>query len=411
MRTNRPAEERAASQFFLPLLVVGLTGAAFLPACYSHGGGGARLPDVDSGSPVPVETGAGQAGESCTAPADCESGLACVNNICTQFGGRAGESCRARSDCAEGLSCFNQVCVPEAEWLQADAGAQAWAGTSGESCQTRADCRAGLVCVNGVCLPVDYGIEPTGKRCVVIECLETKDCCDPDDFDLDSPPCSDYSKDCNKNPKPNMYCDMLDLFCKCVGYECVDQKCVFDPPCQDASTCSVLPSDDDRLYCSQDGVCVQCEEDGDCEDGRACRDNRCVEICENDLDCDLLHECQDGSCVEVGCTVDRECIAERGDIHFACRDGECVKTCETDPDCGLPHAFEFLVCRDGYCVEVGCETDEECRARAERDELPATPTSSLPYSPYTPYYPYGYPMPSPSATPDTFTDIQCLPVQ
>jgi hypothetical protein len=40
-----------------------------------------------------------------------------------------------------------------------------------------------------------------------------------------------------------------------------------------------------------------------------------------------------------------------------------LQACETDLECSSPDNFQFRMCIDGYCADVGCVTDEECRLR------------------------------------------------
>jgi hypothetical protein len=64
-------------------------------------------------SPPPSEADRGGRGESCRARADCQSGLACLQNICRYPD--EGKTCGARSDCTAPLACFDRVCTVEGE--------------------------------------------------------------------------------------------------------------------------------------------------------------------------------------------------------------------------------------------------------------------------------------------------------
>ncbi len=340
--------------------------------CQTTGGG---FPSgTDAGTSAPIVT-RGQPGESCTARTDCESGLACIDNVCTSTPGasteeltrgQAGESCAAHADCDIDLVCVNQVCSPPDVLLVGteDAGAQVGTGKRGESCMTRADCEQGLICIENSCQPGAFNIQQTDKECVIIECLTEEDCCDPDDPYFESSTCLLYHDECALNGTP-IYCDREMLFCTCQGHSCVDEKCVYEPPCTDASTCSLLPYGDGRVFCSADEVCVECTEDEDCGTDYSCEDNECVSIdsCETNLDCPVFHRCADSGCEEVGCTTDRECVAFTGNVLSICEDDECLQACETDLECSSPDNFQFRMCIGGFCEEVGCVTDEECRLR------------------------------------------------
>jgi len=361
------------------------------PSSTSGDSGVRSIAPNDSGSqpnqPTTIVT-RGQEGESCRARQDCDSNLACINNVCTSAaatntetttGGQAGESCVSRSDCEIGLVCVNQVCSTADALLPAeeeDASVQTAIGKRGESCQTRIDCEPGLVCVNGSCQLSDYNIEPNNKECVLIQCRDDDDCCPAENYN-----CEQYDSLCQSNPQPNMYCDQYSLYCTCEGRECVDERCIHDPPCEDSGICNlfsstrILCSDDNRcVEClidddcfgdeqCNDGECVECSDDDDCDDDETCEDNLCVAGCKSDLDCVYFFECQSGTCVEVGCQSDRECIAYTGNAFSICEDAECHEPCDTDLECSSAVNFEFRTCSDGYCVDVGCETDAECRLR------------------------------------------------
>jgi hypothetical protein len=52
--------------------------------------------------------GAGGIGSKCSARSDCQTGLACVGNRCSD--GREGAACETNSDCGERLSCLADAC-------------------------------------------------------------------------------------------------------------------------------------------------------------------------------------------------------------------------------------------------------------------------------------------------------------
>lgn len=319
----------------------------------------------------------GQVGESCRARSDCESNLTCIHNVCTSSVGiegngiamgEPGESCMSYSDCRSDLVCVDQVCSnPEALLIPEDASvATVGISNRGESCDTRADCKQGLICVDSTCQLAEFDLNPSDKECVLIECREKTDCCDANDIDITVSPCSSYDTSCQSLAQPNIYCDQFTLHCTCEGYDCVDEKCVREPPCEDSSICNLYSTT--KIFCSDNNKCVECTEDSDCNEDESCEDNQCIGDCKTDLDCDFFHECQSGVCVEVGCKSDRECIALTGNVFAICEDKECRQPCETDLECSSPDNFQFSICIDGYCENVGCETAEECRLRMNKLE-------------------------------------------
>jgi hypothetical protein len=199
-------------------------------------------------------------------------------------------------------------------------------------------------------------LRPTNKECVRVECREAGDCC-PD------PPavCDDYEAFCadDLNPNQQFYCDQFEFSCVCDAdeYACVDDQCEFVQTC-DADDPLSCPS---TLVCDGDR-CVQCVEDDDCPGDQACSGNACTASCEFDEECPLFHRCVDGGCDDVGCETDRECVASMRSPLAFCEMGECRSPCSSDLECN-PGNFQFRGCVNGYCEDLGCETDEECRIR------------------------------------------------
>jgi hypothetical protein len=56
-----------------------------------------------------------------------------------------------------------------------------------------------------------------------------------------------------------------------------------------------------------------------------------------------------------------ECIAVTQNVQATCGDSKCSVPCQTDLECGNPMSYNFLACVSGTCVNVGCESDEQCR--------------------------------------------------
>ena len=361
----------------VPTLFSLIAALLWIQACNDEG---------SSSSEQPLRTG--EEGESCTATSDCNLPLLCIDRVCQPVGsvqpmgstrpegadagssapfvtrGVQGESCSARADCAVDLVCVNQVCSDREELLagRERTEVQVGTGTRGESCQTRIDCEQGLICIENRCQPTEYEIQQTDKECAVIECESPEDCCDPENPFFESTTCVGYHNQCVNIGTP-FACDQEMLFCTCRGHSCVDEKCVYEPPCNDASTCSLLPYGDGRIFCSADSRCVECIDDDDCDTDDSCVDEQCVGSCENDLECPYFHRCQNGACEEVGCTTDRECVAYNGTVLSICEGGECLQSCDNDLECSSPDNFQFRKCIGGYCKDIGCVTDEECRLR------------------------------------------------
>jgi hypothetical protein len=298
----------------------------------------------------------GAAGESCTARGDCEDGLACVAQVCTQAtqsGAASAETpageCRARRDCPETSVCLDNRCEPSAPGAPGDGRYS----TRGESCQAKNDCAAGLSCVMGNCRVVEVGLGRTTKNCYRVECAEKSECCTS--F---VPPanCEEYKKNCDDEP---VFCNTYRSLCEC-NLDCVGEICVTaEQGCSNNGECTSMQNP----FCIE-GKCVQCEDDTNCQgEGAKCSNGACVAGCTVDENCPILHACQSGACVEVGCQSDRECVFLTRDALAVCRDTKCQVPCDVDADCaGGSSTNSFQVCDQGQCVFVGCESDAECRA-------------------------------------------------
>jgi hypothetical protein len=269
---------------------------------------------------------------------------------------QAGESCGARIDCVLGLVCINNVCQQD---TSSDAGDQTGAGKRGESCRTRGDCVAGLACVSGVCSKADYGIAPTTKVCVQIDCMEPKDCC-PRTPLLDAVTCANYLANCEAGFN-TFYCTQYNNNCKCNPdlYACsADNKCLSKTACTDAAF-----SCPNGFFCNGGTECVKCLKNDDCGPDQTCTpQHTCQANCLKNSDCPYLFSCSAGQCVDTGCVDDRECIAKTRSPLSICTAKQCKTPCQTDAECNLG-GYQYSACVTGFCQDVGCKTDEECRIR------------------------------------------------
>jgi hypothetical protein len=308
--------------------------------------GGDEITKVVTVGP-PANTG--EAGESCSAPTDCAEGLSCLRGVCVASEadlhlGQAGESCSSNADCAAELSCVANVCT--------DPAAGGPQGKRGESCDTRADCEEGLTCINGTCTIEEFGLEPTGKVCMSSACGAVEDC-------VQNVNCSFYEAQCLAAPA-SIYCDAFEANCNEDNWECNAGACEFVGTCATDNNCPT------SLRCDPDSMtCVECHAADTllCGANEECVDNVCQTSCLDNADCPLFFECNtdDNTCVEVGCQTARECVAFTNNALAECSDEECVVPCQTDSECDNPFNYNFKACVDGFCVSVGCDTDEECR--------------------------------------------------
>jgi hypothetical protein len=267
-----------------------------------------------------------------------------------------------RSDCAFGLACIENVCIsgnPEASVLPRTTGQR------GESCTARADCAVGLACVKGICSPGDFGVEPTGKECVKIQCRVPTDCCG---FEGQ---CPQRRRECLAGLDAS--CGIFNELCACDStetWECKDYQCVARPtpaiPCTEeaGAACGGSPT---LGYCNG-AYCVECTQASHCIgrvicSGRLCNcvEEKCTVACATDLDCPMQQRCMGKRCVMSECGTDRECIASTGSIFSICAAGKCRVSCSNDATCNDSTAKSLQVCIGGYCQDAGCASKEECR--------------------------------------------------
>jgi hypothetical protein len=242
----------------------------------------------------------------------------------------------------------------------------------GESCRASGDCAAGLVCVGSVCSVGSLQIMPTGKQCVLVACHEPKDCCP-------IPPtnCASLQQACEAGFTVD--CQQYQALCMCDGskFTCDSGKCSQVCTPSDGVTidsCKVMG----QGFSCVNGKCVECMQDTDCpmvgSVTRVCKDNKCQIKCTKDLDCDPFYTCDMGTstCVYSGCKTNLECISKTGNALAVCMDTKCDVPCQSDPECtrtAIPQPVPqpgavmlgLQVCVSSHCVDVGCDTDDQCR--------------------------------------------------
>jgi hypothetical protein len=230
----------------------------------------------------------------------------------------------------------------------------------GQSCQSSADCAAGLACVRNVCGVVNYGLTPTGKKCLSVECSVPADCCPKP-----STSCANYLTMCEAGI--SYQCQYYQQYCVCDAskYGCEQNKC--KRGCSPAGIDDagiIVGSSCGSLQVCANGWCVECNKDADCLNAgkvASCVQNVCVTKCTTKNDCKAFFDCQNSACVEVGCATNRECIASTGNALSVCQDKKCLVPCQTDVECSSSSIRSLQACINGQCTDVGCETDEECR--------------------------------------------------
>jgi hypothetical protein len=247
----------------------------------------------------------------------------------------------------------------------------------GESCQSSNDCDSTLVCVSGRCSVGSYMLAPTGKQCVLVACHTPQDCC-PKPIATN---CAQLQQYCEAGIEQE--CTLYQSQCVCDGskWSCDNGKC--NQQCMPASADGFTPDTCRSLgaaYTCVGGKCVECTKDTDCPMlggvTRSCKDNKCQIKCTKEADCDPFYTCDmtSAACVYSGCKKNLECIAKSNNPLAICYAGQCDVPCQSDPECAstitvinpvqgaVPAVAQGLqVCDKGHCVDVGCDSDDECR--------------------------------------------------
>ncbi len=103
--------------------------------------------------------------------------------------------------------------------------------------------------------------------------------------------------------------------------------------------------------CSQDlGICVACEDSGDCGENQVCIDTECVaaDSCEGSDQCadESKPICDSGHCVE--CAEHSDCKGSE-----RCENNRCRAACARDDECSDVHTY----CEQGACMPCWCPGD------------------------------------------------------
>ena len=184
--------------------------------------------------------------------------------------------------------------------------------------------------------------------CAPYVCETDTDCYEYCDYDYgDSGECysgytcsSDY--ECAEDADADGTADVDDTT-ECADEDCGGYLCYDTETCDDSCLDADGLSDDDLCYtgyvCSDDGACVECSADSDCEsiygDGYVCGDEGFCALgeCELDLECEQSYGagyvCSDDACEAQALSSSSECAT----------DDDCVRLGETGTQCSL----------DGYC--------------------------------------------------------------
>src|SRR5438132_5391813 len=274
---------------------------------------------------------------SCTVDTDCNfcNSETCTGGVCVSSGGG--------DPCASGLEC-NNTCDPAARNCLTPAGtactddgnactADGCDGTGAcvhtpvsNCCTTNAECDDALGCTVDTCdtgsnTCVHAPLCDDGDVCTTDSCNEpgvctfspVAGCCHTDVECDDGSACTNDSCDtgqhiCNHADTCNdgLFCNGVET-CKPDGTAC-DTGNPPNPPCDDASICTVDTCDENLQQCTHTPVPNCCTGDGDCADGNACTTDTCdtgtsmcqyapvPNCCNVDSECDDADACTTDTC-------------------------------------------------------------------------------------------------------------------
>jgi hypothetical protein len=247
----------------------------------------------------------------------------------------------------------------------------------GIGCSVKNDCDRGLSCIRGVCQPSSFGLSPTAKECIQIDCAGSEDCCGgvpteiPDKCRSRASTClaqlpgclqkaCTRSSDCAGGGACVGNCAVSSGECRgnvdCLANKCVEGKCSLDfTACQSDAECTANVCAGGSCACENPNylpthpVC----QDPDCAGLCiwSCEESRCVipTSCGTNDDCfGAKPLCVEGTCVE--CSRSTDCSFGK-----ICLAGNCETPCQNDAQCAL-----FEACQAGECIYAGCRSDREC---------------------------------------------------
>jgi hypothetical protein len=166
------------------------------------------------------------------------------------------------------------------------------------------------------------------------------------------------------------------------------QSCSTAADCAAATATGAFTADHYRC----DGLChyLGCRSDAECTvsfgaTGHTyrCAGQPCVALkfcqvgCNTPADCQVEqvvsgafgadnYACDQGLCRYLGCFSDAECTASFGNARpYGCQSGTCQPRCASSSDCALmsggAYSASHYRCTSGFCVWLGCGTDQDCR--------------------------------------------------
>lgn len=188
--------------------------------------------------------------------------------------------------------------------------------------------------------------------------------------DLDCPPEAEPKKKvCNTSLGENGMCVECIKNSDCETNVCSpDGICIEAPECQEDRDCTTI----ERPHCDKtDGKCYECT------DGSHCRSGSCTNhVCDPFTGCDKDEDCKDPKLPHCDITDNKcyECVEGKHCLSNSCTDHKCdpLPPCKSDSDCPplAPHCdpsddkcYECVMssqCSSGLCVNHKCDTSVDC---------------------------------------------------
>jgi len=288
----------------------------------------------------------------------------------TSCGSSSSSGCNAPDTCNGSGTCIDRV----------DPAGTVCRSASGECDETESCTGSSSSCPSDGKKPSGTACTDDGNECTDDECNGSSTICQhPNNSD----PCDDgfycNGTDTCSNGSCSQHtgdpCDPLD--CDDDIDACVD--CTNDGQCDDNNPCTNDACVD--TYCQHDPICECCVNNADCDDSDPCTNDTCVSntcqnepisnCCQTDDDCEDNQECRNNVCVIADCTSDPQCDDGNPCTDDACVNNSCQYSdnndscndndpCTTDDECSngeCQGTLEPLCCQ----TDDDCGQDQECR--------------------------------------------------
>ncbi len=328
-------------------------------------------------------------------PVDCEDGLACTVNTCTE------EGCisEVTGFCNDGNGCTEDICDENANPLVLPSGCR-HNPLNGEECSDGSSCTVDDVCVQGICSGTVKNCDDdnpctanycgkdgechsvqlsNGTRCgnglvclwgvCVSGCASDSDCVGADDVDCTVELCSPESFHC-VSVAVDEFCDN-GLFCD--GEEYCDEAsgCMAGTPvdCDDGISCSIDTCDEYGYVCRHTPNDAYCNDNDPCVEGYCSLASDCVfsntdHLCSDGNPCTGNDRCSGGVCSgslsAVTCNDGNACTADSCDSEAGCLHVDISDQCDDGNSCTYDYCSPVAGCRSRAVESMACDDGNAC---------------------------------------------------